>query len=437
MYFRARIFLVISLIYAILNRPTASETIGFLSEENDEDAQTIFRHLNVSLMYFADNLKLDNITVKHIVITKTTFTSALCGILTNVSFLISVCKSENTQQLVLSVSQLSALPTIQIVRGNWNTQDSFSADATPPNHIYVVPTVTVFHNVILDIFQDLNIASEVTVLFDSIYGSDDNLRNVFRMLPAPVSFTQLETNQAMLQQQVRYLKATDAKNIIIVAETTNTEIVVKEDVTPFRCEECLSVNIVWIRPYATGKISSIRDLGEFLVKTEAGLELNYSIKSWIEVEVAFYFNVMGFVFDFITQVHTSQTQFNYVCGSEQATPYLTVKNVILEDPVKEYGTFLQHGTNTFYQNVEAKIFRIKRSPDDPDGMYNKEIAYWTTTGKNTLLYGKFDIDIKSMTDYRVVTLIQPPFVQLSGNPKKPYEGYCIDLIELIRDEVCE
>ncbi|RCN39161.1 hypothetical protein ANCCAN_14917 [Ancylostoma caninum] len=191
MYFRTRIFLVNSLIYAILNRPTASETIGFLSEENDEDAQTVFRHLNVSLMYFADNLKLDNITVKHIVITKTTFTSA------------------------------------HHVR--FDDLHSFSvSDATPQNHIYVVPTATVFHNVLLDVFPDLNIASEVTVLFDSLYGSDDNLRNVFRMLPVPVSFTQLETNHAMLQQQIRYLKATDAKNIIIVAETTNTEIVVKE-----------------------------------------------------------------------------------------------------------------------------------------------------------------------------------------------------------------
>ncbi|EYC37338.1 hypothetical protein Y032_0802g2428 [Ancylostoma ceylanicum] len=437
MHFRAEILLVNFLIYAILNSSTTSETIGFLSEEHDDDAETIFRHLNVSLMYYADNLKLDNITVKHVVITKTTFTSALCGLLTNVSFLISVCKSEKTQQLVLSVSQLSGLPTIQIVRGSWNTQDSSSYDATPVNHIYVVPTETVFNNVILDVFPDLNIATEVTVLFDSIYGSDDNLRNVFKMLPVPVSFTQLETNQAMLQQQVRYLQATDAKNVIIVAETANTEIVVKEDVTPFRCEECLSVNLVWIRPYATGKISSTRDLREFLVKTEAGLELNYSIKSWIEVEVAFYFNVMGFVFDFITQVHSAQTQFNYVCGSEQAAPYLTVKNVILENPTKEYGTFLQHGTNTFYQDVEAKIFRIERSLADPDGKYNKEIAYWTNTAKITLLYGKFDIDIKSMTDYRVVTLIQPPFVQLSGNPKKPYEGYCIDLIELIRDEVCD
>lgn len=44
------------------------------------------------------------------------------------------------------------------------------SDSSPSNHIYVVPTVTVFHNVILEVFPKLNIASEVTVLFDTIYG---------------------------------------------------------------------------------------------------------------------------------------------------------------------------------------------------------------------------------------------------------------------------
>lgn len=70
----------------------------------------------ISDNYMAGNLLLINI---HMFV-------PVCELLKNVSFLISACKSEKTQQLVLSVAQLSGLPTIQIVRSNWNTQDNSS-----------------------------------------------------------------------------------------------------------------------------------------------------------------------------------------------------------------------------------------------------------------------------------------------------------------------
>ncbi|KAK6763794.1 hypothetical protein RB195_024212 [Necator americanus] len=207
------------------------------------------------------------------------------------------------------------------------------------------------------------------------------------------------------------------------------------DISPFRCEECASVNLMWVRPYTTGKISSIRDLREFLVRTEVGLELNYSIKSWEEVQVAFYFDIMGFVFNFITEVNESQEEAKYACGAGKAIPSYLMRNVILKDRAHEYGVFMEYGQFIFYQNVQARVYKIQRPRNDPDEMYNKEIAYWTMSKGLTLLYNVFDVDVKTITEYRVATLIQPPFIQLSGNPKRPYEGYCIDLIELIRSEL--
>ncbi|ETN71133.1 hypothetical protein NECAME_04696, partial [Necator americanus] len=207
------------------------------------------------------------------------------------------------------------------------------------------------------------------------------------------------------------------------------------DISPFRCEECASVNLLWVRPYTTGKISSIRDLREFLVRTEVGLELNYSIKSWEEVQVAFYFDIIGFVFNFITEVNESQEEAKYACGAGKAIPSYLMRNVILKDRAHEYGVFMEYGQFIFYQNVQARVYKIQRPRNDPDEMYNKEIAYWTMSKGLTLLYNVFDVDVKTITEYRVATLIQPPFIQLSGNPKRPYEGYCIDLIELIRSEV--
>ncbi|CAJ0606039.1 unnamed protein product [Cylicocyclus nassatus] len=101
--------------------------------------------------------------------------------------------------------------------------------------------------------------------------------------------------------------------------------------------------------------------------------------------------------------------------------------------VPEYGVFRQLNASIYYPDVQARVFRIVR--DTSRQIYSKQIASWTIANKVKLLYGKFDVDIRSTTEYRVVTAQQPPFIQLSGNPEKPYEGVCIDLLEEISKEV--
>ncbi|ETN71129.1 hypothetical protein NECAME_04692 [Necator americanus] len=238
MYLSVGIIIASFFAYSALKASSAAEIIGFLSDENDEDATDIFRYLNMSQMYYVNNLKLENITVKHISITKATFTSSLCELLSNVTFLISACESEASRQLVVDVSHLSALPTIQIVRNNWSTVDG----STLPNQIYIVTTGTIFEYVILDIFPFLNIALDVTVLFDKTYRNTNNLRNVFEMLPVPVTFVNLQTNAAMLQRQVKHLKAIASKNIVVVADTAMIEMVVKEASVYFDARLCRKEN---------------------------------------------------------------------------------------------------------------------------------------------------------------------------------------------------
>ncbi|KAK6763804.1 hypothetical protein RB195_024218 [Necator americanus] len=349
-----------------LKASSAAEIIGFLSDENDEDATDIFRYLNMSQMYYVDSLKLENITgdwhmeedanvddelllrglracAEYVSKPRTTklivetpsyvhvirsmnmendlkedmnrrmkaawaafapvgeatdqlmdrnlcahlFDSAstqhlaglrssvlraifrlrdpaeympkanhrwagyimrridVCELLSNVTFLISACESEASRQLVVDVSHLSALPTIQIVRNNWRTVDG----STLPNQIYIVTTGTIFEYVILDIFPFLNIALDVTVLFDKTYRNTNNLRNVFEMLPVPVTFVNLQTNAAMLQRQVKHLKAIASKNIVVVADTAMIEMIVKEASVYFDAsnillfDEIISINI--------------------------------------------------------------------------------------------------------------------------------------------------------------------------------------------------
>ncbi|CAJ0597642.1 unnamed protein product [Cylicocyclus nassatus] len=87
----------------------------------------------------------------------------------------------------------------------------------------------------------------------------------------------------------------------------------------------------------------------------------------------------------------------------------------------------------YSMDVRAKVFRIESSSTKET--YSKEIASWTVANKVELLYGNIDVDINTIKTYRIVTALQPPFVQLSGDPEKPYEGFCIDLIDMICEEL--
>ncbi|VDM74436.1 unnamed protein product [Strongylus vulgaris] len=280
----------------------------------------------------------------------------------------------------MSLAQHTGLPTIQIIRSSWNDLREKPIDSGFKNYIYMIPTLTVFNNVMLDVLPMLNVTSGATVFFDDIHGkfnffltSDklnalstgniDNLREEFAVLPIAVNYVHLETDPPALQQQIKQFPAHG--NIIMVAATPTVEAVAKE------------------------------------------------------VEVAFYFDVMNYIFEFVTSMSGSH---NYTCYSEPPKPPIVFEDATnkLNYPPPEYGSFRQLSTSTYYQ-VTA---------------YFLEIASWTIVDKIALLYGSINVDIKAITEYRIVTLRQPPFVQLSGNPEKPYEGYCIDLIDLIREEVC-
>ncbi|CAJ0607011.1 unnamed protein product [Cylicocyclus nassatus] len=323
MFFFSGVFIIC----LVLKLTNTSEIISYIEEEDDVEAPVICQHLNITQLFHSDKLRIDNITVEHIVINKAT---------------------------------------------------SSREHKVSKNQIFLIPTLTVYNNVILDVLPRLNISPNTTVLFDDVHGSMESVREEFGRLPVSTNFVQIALDPIKRQEQIKNVAISG--RAIIVAETTLVESFVKEDVTPFRCEveDCPSMNLFWIRPYATGKIANIRDLREFLVDTEIGLELNYSIRSSQEVEVAFYFDVMDFVFKILMN---TKNRLNYTCSSEPTkTPYVYEDALTaLNSPVPEYGAYKQLSAAAFYE--------------------------------------------------------QPPFVQKTGNTEQPYEGYCIDLIELIRKEL--
>uniref|UniRef100_A0A1I7TCM6 PBPe domain-containing protein n=1 Tax=Caenorhabditis tropicalis TaxID=1561998 RepID=A0A1I7TCM6_9PELO len=214
--------------------------------------------------------------------------------------------------------------------------------------------------------------------------------------------------------------------------------VLTKDITAFKCDSCESALMFWMRPFPVGKIMEIRDLDDYLFRNEIGLELDYSINGWDSLNVAFYMNVMGYAFETIREMNaTFDVLPTFTCEAGPSEPNITttVREVVLNDPAHEYGNYTESSPNLFFQNLEVRIYKIDRDRDHEDALFNKEVGVWTPTSKLSVMYGTLQVDVRNLNIFRVVTLIQPPFVQRTGDPNTPYEGYCIDLINMIQVEV--
>lgn len=91
--------------------------------------------------------------------------------------------------------------------------------------------------------------------------------------------------------------------------------------------------------------------------------------------------------------------------------------------------------------------------DSPDAYFNKyvrfsylfyalnyffQIGNWTLTAGLTPLYESLGVDVRSLNHYRIVTILQAPFIQLEADPNTgifTLQGYCIDLLDLIQEQL--
>ncbi|GMT14528.1 hypothetical protein PFISCL1PPCAC_5825, partial [Pristionchus fissidentatus] len=93
--------------------------------------------------------------------------------------------------------------------------------------------------------------------------------------------------------------------------------------------------------------------------------------------------------------------------------------------------------NYFHQDVPVRIFNIDSLSSNRNSNFYKLMGNWTISTGVLTYYESLTQNPREIFIYRVATVIQPPFMQKypDWNTGSLLEGYCKDLIDLIKENV--
>ncbi|GMR59002.1 hypothetical protein PMAYCL1PPCAC_29197 [Pristionchus mayeri] len=450
------IFLLIAIVGSI-----GSEVILLTYDVDDYYAtESIIPHFNISHMFYKDHTS-SFLVLESLALFPNTTADDLCDELTNASIIISIVREPNSIQTMVELAALSTIPTIQIHFSPWQKEGfkvnmNVTLPTDLPNYVSLIHPSLVFQSSILDILPSMDIEGDLVVLRDDIYNRGFNSWRFYLNNIQGVNTTY--KNLALTPDKIRtqislLLSAENRRSIVFIATTENVERWIFEatnyiqdgqlqmfaftkDVTPFRCDGCSSVNMFWIRPYSTNTVQDIRDYSEFILKNEINTELKYSIKPWEELDASFYYDIMNVTARYIKSLNVTYGKNGYMafnCLFEVQNTSLPLIPFLLNRTENEYGSYIEQAPSLYYEDVPVRVYRIWRRSDLPDERYSKMMANWTTSTGLRLYYERMTDSPPDIKIYRIVTIIQPPFVERL--PNGTYVGYCMDMMSLIADQL--
>ncbi|KAL7074304.1 hypothetical protein ACQ4LE_006231 [Meloidogyne hapla] len=499
---------------ALLESPVPRVKITILYEQTDDIVSSLIAHLNASLLFFRDQYGLDDgliffdpFLLPHAATNISTNATGLDLSLRqrNSSFLISLCSTHAVRE----VTRRLMLPAIQIHHSPWNgvENETMNGSLDPSEEenflLHLVPGFVVFDNIIPELIYLLNMTGPIVVIFDE---QSENLihdwRKPFTALPVPVRFEKMFSDLSAASMHIKQLSDKAKYNVFIVASAKSAElyihasvshfesrnfrrfIVLSKDTATFKCEQCISADIFWIRMTSNSHVQTLRAFNEFLRQEELEYLRNYhtTLPTFEEIRASFCLDTISLAFDFFLKnnyfnisnfIHDSSKNRNFSRTLKTKLPYLntpetnkipqmeekiSLKQLILDIPPQEcceFGSYELYFGDCYYQVVTAIILKIERRVHEPDVDYAKFIANWSLVEGIAPFYsGGLDVNVRNLHHYRIVTILQEPFVQFASEhpstislerprpcaSEEPVrlingqlvEGYCIDMLKMLK-----
>ncbi|CEF59620.1 Ionotropic receptor 25a [Strongyloides ratti] len=421
-------------------------------------------------MYMKNKIPNENITFEVIKIKNNFSYEYLCKILPpNTVFIINGKVTKNNQEIIYKFVNETQIPMIQLqydleylnINKTCLENDYFCLTTTNTEKYYIqlIPAVNIFYLSLGTFLPLIPFQNDIGIIYDfTVNQLEINLTSLIKNIPiingslieSKATNKEIKQQLLILSQMYKTLifmcQTSTIENYVLISEeyfdkNTFTWIAFTTDVTPFKCFNCLTVDIFWIRIHHKTRPNNIYTIREYIITQNFNENFSEILKPYNYVKVSTFFEIFETVYNFVNTTFFEKIDSNLtLCYKTKYWKKHSVKSAMFDIEnynLPDYGEYLSsnYTSSLFYQNVGVRIYKIVRRRDLYEGNINKYLGNWTYNDGVTIFYGNFSVDVYLLKNYRIAAIIQPPFIQLKQDNNKNLEGYCIDLLNLIQDDL--
>ncbi|CAH1971639.1 unnamed protein product [Acanthoscelides obtectus] len=358
-------------------------------------------------------------------------------------------------ETVKSFTQALALPTITASFGQegdlrqWRNIDEdekeYLVQICPPADIIpeIVRTIVLYQNI-----------TNAAILFDQSFVMDHKYKALLQNVATRHIITPIGMGNTVADQLMQ-LRKLDIVNFFVLANLNNIKRVldaadsisffnrkfawhvITQDDGDIKCV-CRNATIMFVKPLPN--TANQDRLGT--------MQRTYQLNAEPTIAAAFYFDLALHSFMAIKEmISDGAWKKNNVTKYITCDDYnghnspkrigLSLRKYLSKESTEPptYGQFLINQNGNSYMDFQMAISSVGVRDGASDKSFN--LGSWTSGFDNnlTLIDQKVMSNLTADVVYRVVTVIQKPFVFPDENAPKKYNGYCIDLIEKIATEL--
>jgi len=359
---------------------------------------------------------------------------------------LDLTKSGISSEVVKSLSLTLGLPTVAGALGEEGDIREWR-DLTDEQQQYLIQ-VRPPGDLLPAIIRDLAIASNITnagILYDTTFVMDHQYKSLLLNMPVRHIINKVKTSSTDLKKQLTRLDDMDINNYFILGNADTLKQVydaanelkmygekyawfagTKEAGAEFDPSCCDDMAVAFFSPIipSSAQMRSYRSM--------------YGLTATPEIDAGFYFDL---AVKSLTAVHNMKSggswpEMTYTKCSEYTSDVPIDRSIDLAVALKSvsiadaFGPMVLSSNGLSYMGFDLGVvtydIKSKKIADRQD------VGTWTAgvPGEMKFKAGMEDAisQFRAKTVYRVVTVIQPPFMQWNETTKK-YEGYCADLVK--------
>ncbi|KAI6215439.1 Protein CBR-GLR-7 [Aphelenchoides besseyi] len=414
------------IVFGLLIATLSCQQITIIHDGEDSVVFPLIQALNVSLVFYKDVYHIKQ-KLEMNVIQLDGNSSVLDDNLMHKStdFIISLTKDHELQQRLLQTTQNLNIPTIQTQLQPWDGSYKENDQITvTDNYVIMVPSYIVFDNMLYDYIKSMNITSETIAIYDEKYLSsmEYDWKSPYMNLSVPIDFQLAEKTSESITAHLNQLEQT-AKVLLFITDTKTVEnyvlagqkqieagmwqwLVFTKDTLPFRCSKCNNVQLHWARVVKSTSSEELSNFSDFVWSEELENQFLFSRNTYNHLQTSYCLDIVYTAIEYL--IGLNATFDNIPEGTTTPAPVemdvnITVKILLERSKDYDFGSYEHHYAHWYYQVTNAIIVRIDRMARFPDAKFSKH---------------------------------QEPFIE-TGGPKETfgYQGYCIDLLEMIRQDL--